>query len=352
MHRQRRAQRASARLAVDLDRVVARLGPEGDAAAVAVRRRQRAGAARPVPFWRQALAPSSRPRRGSCVDAVPRRRAFSSARAASWTRPVELLAEDRSRRGRPCRSCRCREPWLRPCQASAPDLDDGALRGPAPSRARAAGSRPAITSTISSPRWVTRLLPIWPGPRMPLNTRDGVADAPIEPGRAHVVRAVADRAAAEVVALDRALEALALRGAGDLDALALLEDVDRQLLADLELLAASSRNSRRWRSGGCAGLLEMAELRPWSACSRRRRRSRAARRRSRRAPACADRGDAAGAGLDHGDALDDAVLDEELRHPELSSRADAGSQTSWIWMSTPAGRWSSRCSESTVFGVG
>ena len=27
-------------------------------------------------------------------------------------------------------------------------------------------------------------------------------------------------------------------------------------------------------------------------------------------------------------------------------------QTSWIWMSTPAGRWSSRWSESTVFGVG
>ena len=29
---------------------------------------------------------------------------------------------------------------------------------------------------------MTRLLPIWPGPRMPLKTRDGVAEAPIEPG--------------------------------------------------------------------------------------------------------------------------------------------------------------------------
>ena len=29
---------------------------------------------------------------------------------------------------------------------------------------------------------MTRLLPIWPGPRMPLNTREGVAEAPIEPG--------------------------------------------------------------------------------------------------------------------------------------------------------------------------
>jgi hypothetical protein len=41
--------------------------------------------ARPVPFWRQAFAPviaiSPRVR----VEAVPRRRAFSSARTASWT---------------------------------------------------------------------------------------------------------------------------------------------------------------------------------------------------------------------------------------------------------------------------
>ena len=37
-------------------------------------------------------------------------------------------------------------------------------------------------STTSSPRWVARLLPIWPGPRMPLNTRAGSAEAPIEPG--------------------------------------------------------------------------------------------------------------------------------------------------------------------------
>ena len=37
-------------------------------------------------------------------------------------------------------------------------------------------------STTSRPRWVARLLPIWPGPRMPLNTRAGSAEAPIEPG--------------------------------------------------------------------------------------------------------------------------------------------------------------------------
>ena len=32
------------------------------------------------------------------------------------------------------------------------------------------------------PRWVTRPPPMRPGPRIPLNTRDGVAEAPIEPG--------------------------------------------------------------------------------------------------------------------------------------------------------------------------
>src|SRR5438876_664207 len=45
------------------------------------------------------------------------------------------------------------------------------------------------------------------------------------------------------------------------------------------------------------------------------------------------------------------VLAEDLRHPALLSQ-HPGHQTSWIWMSTPAGRWSSRWSESTVFGVG
>ena len=39
----------------------------------------------------------------------------------------------------------------------------------------------SIACTVS-PVWVTRLPPIRPAIFMPLNTRDGVADAPIEPG--------------------------------------------------------------------------------------------------------------------------------------------------------------------------
>src|SRR4051794_34847931 len=53
--------------------------------------------------------------------------------------------------------------------------------------------------------------------------------------RAHVVRPVGHGTAREVVALDGALEALALRDPGDLHGLPLLEDVDLHGLADLEL---------------------------------------------------------------------------------------------------------------------
>ena len=117
---------------------------------------------------------------------------------------------------------------------------------------------------------MTRLLPIWPGPRMPLNTRDGVALAPIEPGRAHVVRAVADRAAVEVVALDRALEALALRAPGDLDRLALLERVDRHLRRrSSSSPRASPRNSARWRSAGAPAFFRWPSSRLGERASRR-----------------------------------------------------------------------------------
>src|SRR3954454_23431382 len=41
--------------------------------------------ARPVPFWRQGLAPPPRTSPRVLVAAVPRRRALSSARTDSWT---------------------------------------------------------------------------------------------------------------------------------------------------------------------------------------------------------------------------------------------------------------------------
>ena len=69
----------------------------------------------------------------------------------------------------------------------------------------------------------------------------------------------------------------------------------------------------------------------------------------------ADRGHRARAGLEHRHALDAAVGEEPLGHSDLLGE-DCGHRrypkASRISMSTPAGRWSSRWSESTVFGVG
>src|SRR5262249_12896909 len=76
---------------------------------------------------------------------------------------------------------------------------------------------------------------------------------------ADVVRAVGLAARLEVVALDRALEALALRGPRDLDRLTDLERLDRHRLADLQLagLVAELLDDA---VGTGVGLLEVAEL--------------------------------------------------------------------------------------------
>ena len=113
--------------------------------------------------------------------------------------------------------------------------------------------------TTSMPFWVTRLLPIWPGPRMPLKTREGVAEAPIEPGARTLWEPWGLGTAGEVVALDRALEAPALGGPGDLHAGADLEGLDGDRLAHLQLaglVAELDQGAHRRR----VGLLEVAEL--------------------------------------------------------------------------------------------
>src|SRR3954464_14883337 len=101
--------------------------------------------------------------------------------------------------------------------------------------------RSVSTECTVRPTCVTRLPPIRPAIFMPLMTRDGVADAPIEPGVRMLCdpgvtgrgggsgggdggRAGGHGAAVEVVALDRPLEALADADARDLDLLARLED--------------------------------------------------------------------------------------------------------------------------------
>src|SRR6188472_1586981 len=130
-------------------------------------------------------------------------------------------------------------------------------------------------------------------------------------GLADVVRAVAHRAAGEIVPLDRALEALPDRRSRDLDAVAELA---------LRELAIDDRPE-----GELHGLVAVGRLR-------------------------AHGDDRARARLDHRHGVDvPRLLVEDLGHAELSAH-DAFHQ-SLISMSTPAGR-SSRISESTVFGVG
>src|SRR3954447_15304201 len=55
-------------------------------------------------------------------------------------------------------------------------------RGPGTAPRTISRFSPGTTSTTSRPFWVTRPPPMRPGPRIPLNTREGVAEAPIEPG--------------------------------------------------------------------------------------------------------------------------------------------------------------------------
>src|SRR5215218_9587111 len=123
---------------------------------------------------------------------------------------------------------------------------------------------------------------------------------------AHVVRAVGDRAAGEVVALDRALEALALGHRGDLDGLALLEGLDGHGLAHLQLagLVAELLDVAERRG---IGLLQVAELALGQALLGGLTEGHldglvAV------ALVRADAGDVTRAGLDDGDALDAAIL--------------------------------------------
>ena len=162
---------------------------------------------------------------------------------------------------------------------------------------------------------MTRLLPIWPGPRMPLNTRAGEADAPIEPGartlcepwdlgpRLKLWRLIVpwkplplevpetltfwptSKASTVTVVADRQLAGLVaeLRDVAQRRRVGLLE-VAELGLGEVLLLDGAERE--------LDGLVAVALVR-------------------------ADAGDRAGAGLEHGDALDVAVLAEELGHAEL-----------------------------------
>jgi hypothetical protein len=126
---------------------------------------------------------------------------------------------------------------------------------------------------------------------------------------------VADGAAGEAVALDRALEALALRDAGDLDLVARGERVRLDDLADGELAGLVAELHDVLRRRGVV-LLEVAELGLGDVLGL----DRAERELDGLVAVVllrADAGHVTRPGLEDGDALDAAVLQEELGHPEL-----------------------------------
>src|SRR3954453_11526735 len=183
---QRTTQGGLARLAVDLEREAARLRGEGDASAGPLRSsgRARAGAARSL------LAPGLGTPAGDEPAALGRPRAGTSRGALGAHGLVDEVrlhvgAEDLGREGHVLRLLpgAVEERCFRGCHqrlSSRTTTIAFLWPGMAPltSRRFCSGSR----STTVSPTCVARLLPIWPAIRTPFKTRDGVAEAPIEPG--------------------------------------------------------------------------------------------------------------------------------------------------------------------------
>src|SRR4051794_11246102 len=286
--------------------------------------------ARPVPFWRNALAPVIFTSPRVLVEDVPWRRAFSSAVTASCTSAMWNSSPNTS-------SSRSALPDLPRYGALGigTDLHGPTLRarhGAAQQEQVLVGDHVHHGETLLGHALVAHLA----------RAADALEDAGRSRGGtdrargAHVVRAVGDRSAAEVVPLHRSLEALALRGAGDLDGLALLESLDGHRVANLQLagLVAELLDVAERRG---VGLLEVAQLR-----LRQPLLAGAAEAELHGLVAVAlmraDAGDVTRAGLDHGHTLHAAVLLEDLRHPDLLPEERRHRYTSWIWMSTPAGR--------------
>ena len=249
--RQRRAQRLAARLAVDLDGVVARLRAEGDAAAGPAAGCDSAPArARPVPFWRKALAPviATSPRverrRGATTAGVQLR-----ARRSRGPAPCGTARRRRSRRGRPCRSLPSRAPELSH-RAVRPDLDDAALRaghGAADEQQVLVGDHVDDLEAALGHALVAHLAR---AANALEHARRAWREAPIEPGARTLCEPWLTGPRREVVALDRALEALALRGAGDLDASGPSRRRRRSRSSPISSSPASSRNSPGGEAAG------------------------------------------------------------------------------------------------------
>src|SRR2546423_4340390 len=276
------------------------------------RRRRWRPRARPVPFCRHGLVPPPRTWARVRVAAEPWRRALSSARTASCT----SARLKRAPKAAASRSTPAPDLLTQGALAIGHDLHGGAAwTGHRSSHEQQVvpgdhldDLEPALGHALAA--HATGALDALEHPR----GRGGGAD---RAGRPHVVRAVAGGPAREVVALDRALEALALGHARDLHDLAGLEGLHGDLVADRELagLVAELGQMPQRR---CVGLLEVAELGLGDPPLARRAEAELDRVVAV-AIGGADAGHVTRAGLEHGHALDASVLlAEALGHAELA----------------------------------
>ena len=150
---------------------------------------------------------------------------------------------------------------------------------------------------------------------MPLNTRDGVADAPIEPGARTLCEPCDFGPLAKLWRLIVPWKPLPF----DLPEIFTWspgENASTVTVSPTSSSPASSRNSRTMSMGGRVGLLQMAELglrqRLLLACAEGQLHGLVA-----VALVRADRGHRTRPGLEHGHALDAAVVEEPLGHAEL-----------------------------------
>src|SRR3954470_17889596 len=265
--------------------------------------------ARPVPFWRHGFAPPPRTLPRVFVDAVPWRRALSSARTDSWTSgPLKRAPKAASSRST------LPEPPSTLALAIAAHLHHAVARP----GDRAADHQQVIAGVDAhdlEPLLRDALVAHLARAADALEHARGVGGRADRARRAHVVRAVADGAAGEVVALDGALEALALRDAGDLHLLAGFERLDRDGLAHGQLagLVAELDEVLHRRRVGFAQVAELALGQVLLARGAERELDGLVAVTVERA----DARDGTGPGLEHGDALDAPVVEEELRHAEL-----------------------------------
>src|SRR3954452_1658066 len=267
--------------------------------------------ARPVPFWRHGLAPPPRTMPRVLVECVPCRRAASSARTDSCTSgPLKGWPNAASSS-------------LTFAEAAPPSLRASAigahLHKPVAATGDGAAQHQQVALGVDLDDFEAflgdPLVAHLAGAADALHHARGPGGGADRARGSHVVRAMALGPGAEVVALDRALEALALRGAGDLHALADLERLDRDGVAD-QPLAGLVAELHEMPGRRRAGLLEVAEL----GLREMLLLDRAERELDGLVAVAVDRpdpGDRARAGLEHGDALDAAVLAEQLGHADL-----------------------------------